>query len=58
MKTEKYRARVHMLLLYPDCESHVKAIEKIKQSYDYAMILHDKDCDENGEVKKHIGMLS
>lgn len=52
MKTEKYRARVHMLLLYPDCESHVKAIEKIKQSYDYAMILHDKDCDENGEVKK------
>lgn len=51
-KTEKYRARVHMLLLYPDCEPHVKAIEIIKKSYDYAMILHDKDSDENGELKK------
>ena len=40
---EKYRSRVHMLLLYPDCEAHCKAVEKIKQSYDYAMILHNRD---------------
>lgn len=43
MAKDKYRSRVHMLLLYPDCESHVKAVEKIKQSYDYAMILHNRD---------------
>ena len=53
---EKYRSRVHMLLLYPDCESHVKAVEKIKQSYDYAIVLHDRDYftdgDNAGELKK------
>ena len=49
---EKYRSRAHVLLLYPDCESHVEAVKKIEKSYDYAMILHDKDSDENGELKK------
>lgn len=49
---EKYRARVHMLLLYPDCENHMQALEKIKQSYDYAMILHNRDVTEEGELKK------
>lgn len=43
MSKEKYRSRVHMLLLYPEDQTHVKALEKIKQSYDYACILHDKD---------------
>ena len=63
MSKEKYRSRVHMLLLYPDCPEHVQAVEKIKQSYDYAMILHNRDYwteeDEkqnservSGEVKK------
>lgn len=52
MSKEKYRSRVHALLLYPDCESHAEAIKKIEQSYDYAYILHDKDSDDNGEVKK------
>lgn len=43
MSKDKYRARVHMLLLYPDNESHLAAFDKIKQSYDYASILHDRD---------------
>ncbi len=40
---DKYRSRTHCLLLYPENEQHAKAVEIIKQSYDYAMILHDKD---------------
>lgn len=52
MSKEKYRSRVHMLLLYPTDEGHVLALEKIKASYDYAAILHDKDVTEEGELKK------
>lgn len=40
---EKYRGRVHMILLYPDNEAHVEALDRISKSYDYAAILHDKD---------------
>ena len=60
---DKYRSRVHCLLLYPEDKTHIQAMEKIKKSYDYAMILHDRDYwtddDEkanpehvSGEVKK------
>jgi len=49
MSKEKYRSRTHMLLLYPDNEQHCKAVEKIKQSYDYAMILHNRDYFTDGE---------
>lgn len=60
---DKYRSRTHMLLLYPDNEQHTKAVEVIKQSYDYAIVLHDKDTwtqedqeanpeHKAGEVKK------
>ena len=52
MSKDKYRSRVHMLLLYPDNEIHCQAVEKIKQSYDYAMILHNRDVTELGELKK------
>lgn len=52
MKENKYRGRVHMLLLYPEDESHVSALKFIEQNYDYAYILHDKDNDEDGVVKK------
>lgn len=48
----KYRSRTHMLLLYPDEVTHVEALEKIKQSYDHAYILHDKDKTDEGELKK------
>lgn len=54
--SQKYRSRTHALLLYPDCESHVKAVDKIAQSYDYAIVLHNRDYfiegDNKGEKKK------
>ncbi len=52
MAKEKYRSRVHMLLLYPSDETHVEALEKIKSSYDYAYCLHNRDITEDGSTKK------
>lgn len=52
MKDNKYRSRVHMLLLYPDNDKHMQALELIKKGYDYASILHDSDYNEDGELKK------
>lgn len=52
MSKEKYRSRVHMLLLWTDNETHVAAMKKIKQSYDYAAVLHNKDKLEDGSPKK------
>ena len=49
----KYRVKCFNLILYDEDETHKKAIEIIKQNYDYAMICHDKDIDEaSGELKK------
>ena len=52
MSKDKYRSRVHMLLLYPEDTTHVSALEKIKASYDFACCLHDKDIIEDGSTKK------
>lgn len=55
---ERYRSRTHLLLLYKEDETHLKAIEKIEKSYDYAYIEHDKDFDEDGVIKKpHIHVV-
>lgn len=41
------------MLLYPgEDETHAKAIEFIKLNYDYALIEHDKDVNDQGEFKK------
>lgn len=48
---EKKRSRTWRLMLYPDCDSHVQALEIIKENYSCAYILHDKDT-ENDEIKK------
>lgn len=53
MSKEKYRARVHMILLYPDNESHVEALARIAKSYDYAGIKHDKDTWTEEDEKKN-----
>ena len=49
------------MILYPECEEHMKVLEYIKMSidvYEYGYILHDKDLDENGELKKpHIHLM-
>lgn len=50
--TNKFRTRVFNLVLYGDDESHIQAIDYIKENYNYAMIKHDKDYDDNGEIKK------
>lgn len=56
MSKEKYRSRVHMLLLYPDDPTHMEAMEKIEKSYDYAAILHNKDtwtADDEARNPEH-----
>ena len=42
------------MLLYPnEDESHKKALNLIKNNYDYAYIVHDKDVNsDTGEIKK------
>lgn len=47
-----FRDRKFCLLLYPEDETHVKALEHIKRNYNYALICHNRDTDENGEIKK------
>lgn len=50
---EKYRSRKFCILLYPnEDKTHKKALEYIKNNYDYAFIMHDKDKNEEGDVKK------
>lgn len=50
--TKNYRSRSHCLLLYPEDETHMNALNLIKQYYNYAYILHDKDYTDTGEIKK------
>ena len=50
---EKFRSRSFNLVLYPEDETHINAMNYISKNYDYAWILHDKDIDEKtGEIKK------
>lgn len=46
------KSRTFCVLLYPDCENHVDALNFIRSNFSYAAILHDKDVDDNGELKK------
>ena len=52
-KKEKYRARVHLILLYPENEEHREALDKISKSYDYAGIIHDKDTWTEEDEKEN-----
>lgn len=50
---ENYRSRRHLLILYPDDETHMRAFDYIKQNFEHLYILHDKDVDlKTGELKK------
>lgn len=50
--TQKFRDRKFCAVLYPEDETHVAAIEKLKSGgYNFATILHDKDVYEDGEHK-------
>lgn len=46
------RDRKFCVILYPDDSSHMEALEKIKECYDCAYILHDCDTLDTGELKK------
>ena len=53
MPTSRNRSSFFDLLLYPDCESHNDILSVLSDSnIDYCGILHDKDLDENGNLKK------
>lgn len=48
----KFRSCNFNLILYSEDETHKNALEFIKKNYDYAMICHNLDTDDNGEIKK------
>lgn len=53
MNPEKFRDRKFCAVLYPEDDTHVACIEKLKTcGYNFAAILHDQDVNENGELKK------
>ena len=49
---ENFRSKNFNLVLYDEDKTHKKAIDYIIKNYDYAMILHDKDFNDDGEIKK------
>lgn len=52
-KDINFRTRNFFFLFYPkEDDSHAKALDFIKQYYDYIAINHDRDIDFNGELKK------
>jgi hypothetical protein len=52
MEIKKDRSRLWNVLLYPDDPTHVKAMELIRASFNYVAICHDKDLDDDGNIKK------
>ena len=59
MPSSNPRFRFFDLLLYPDCEQHNEVLSVIKDSgIDFCGILHDRDLDESGKLKKaHIHLV-
>lgn len=53
MGTKREVCRNWALLLYPDCEEHMVALDRLANGdYDYIGILHDKDVEDDGALKK------
>lgn len=49
---ENERSRLWNLVLYPEDPTHVNALEYIARNYDYVGICHDRDLDDDGNLKK------
>ena len=51
---ENVRSRCFNMLLYPDCEAHMQALEEIRKSFTYVAIKHDRDewCADDASVKE------
>lgn len=52
MSVKKERSRLWNLLLYLEDDTHIAALEKIRVGYNYVLIMHDKDLDDAGNLKK------
>lgn len=52
MSNDKIRSVYKGLILYPDDETHIKAMQIINNNFRYKAILHDRDITEDGEIKK------
>lgn len=46
------RSRYKAILLYTEEKAHMDALEIIKKNYKYASIVHNRDTNEDGELKK------
>lgn len=46
------RGRYKGVLLYPEQTEHINAYNIIKANYSFASIVHDRDINEDGELKK------
>lgn len=51
-KIENFRGRNIKFLFYPDDATHINALHYINENFNYVAILHDKDIDEDGNLKK------
>lgn len=49
---ENERSRLWLVLLYPEDPTHVNALEYIDRNLDYVGICHDRDVDDDGNLKK------
>lgn len=50
---EKNRSRLWCVLLYPEDETHMQALELIRSTYNYVGILHDKDTWTEEDEKQN-----
>lgn len=44
--------RYFSFILYEEDKEQMKALEYLKENYRYACILHNRDIEDNGEIKK------
>lgn len=50
---QKFRSRLFVAVLYPEDPTHAECMKKLETNgYNFAAILHDKDSQEDGEIKK------
>ena len=50
---QKFRSRLFVAVLYPDDPTHAECMQKLETNgYNFAAILHDKDAQEDGGIKK------
>lgn len=51
------RSRNYTIVLYPEDETHVQALDTIKNQFSYAYILHNKDKYEKDEINEDTGEI-